>query len=89
MKEFELTLQEQIISDIIFERVAQDTKWGDQVDNTDHLWTAILAEEFGEAAKEVLETGAMNGKLRYELIQCAAVCVAWIEALDRRNDYGS
>jgi len=78
-----------ILKDIVAERIRQDEKWGDQVANTDYLWATILLEEVGEAAKEVLETGAMNGKLRYELIQCAAVCVAWIEALDRRNDYGS
>lgn len=43
-------------------------------------WRHILAEEVFEAFAE--EDPA---KLRTELVQCAAVCVAWIEALDRRN----
>lgn len=68
---------------------------------------AILAEEFGETAKEVteeiiLETKARKQhlhpkdsevwniprvallrKMRTELIQVAAVCVAWVEGLDK------
>jgi hypothetical protein len=40
---------------------------------------AILAEEFGEVARDVVERGE---GLRRELIQIAAVCVAWIERLD-------
>lgn len=61
---------------------------------------AVLAEEFGEVAKEVTEEiiietriGAQRARLaeqlpvihknlRKELIQVAAVCVAWIEAMD-------
>lgn len=48
----------------------------------------VLAEEFGEVSKEVCEQ--LNGKydpfnLRAELIQVAAVCVAWIEALDEEE----
>lgn len=61
---------------------------------------AVLLEEVGEAAKEVVEeiiqidkaaavfpSSSMNIRdtkvdLRKELIQVAAVCVAWLEALD-------
>jgi hypothetical protein len=64
---------------------------------------AVLAEEFGEVSKEVVEHiiavrkhARMSvpeaipdyketiycDKIRKELIQVAAVCVAWIEALD-------
>lgn len=47
-----------------------------------------LVEEVGEAAEAVLERNGFIGKpkgtdLRKELIQVAAVAVAWIEALDR------
>ena len=42
-------------------------------------WAAILAEEVGEAFQERDEA-----KLRTELVQVAAVAVAWIEAIDRR-----
>lgn len=67
---------------------------------------AVLAEEFGEISKEVVEGIIKAGKLaltfprsdagqlastlaaevdellRKELVQVAAVCVAWIEAID-------
>ena len=47
---------------------------------------AVLAEEFGEVAKhvteEVISADRLNReKLRAELIQVAAVAVAWSEAL--------
>lgn len=43
-------------------------------------WRHILAEEFGEAMAE-----SDPALLRKELIEVAAVCVKWIEALDRRS----
>jgi hypothetical protein len=54
------------------------------------MWNAILSEEVGESAQEVLtlewgeEAGGGHGNLREELVQVAAVAVAWIEAIDRR-----
>jgi NTP pyrophosphatase (non-canonical NTP hydrolase) len=42
-------------------------------------WTHILVEEVYEALAEVDST-----ELRKELVQVAAVAVAWVEALDRR-----
>jgi len=47
--------------------------------------TAVLAEEFGEVANAALEVGYGSGSLahlREELIQTAAVAVAWVEYLD-------
>jgi len=43
-------------------------------------WSDILAEEVAEANAE-----RDPAKLRAELVQVAAVAVAWIEAIDRRN----
>lgn len=43
-------------------------------------WEAILSEEYAEALAE--EDPA---RLRTELLQVAAVCVAWVEAIDRRK----
>lgn len=43
-------------------------------------WAAILAEEVGEALQE-----DDPAKLRAELLQVAAVAVAWVEAIDRRE----
>lgn len=42
-------------------------------------WAAILLEEVGEALQE-----DDPARLRAELVQVAAVAVAWIQALDRR-----
>lgn len=43
-------------------------------------WDGILLEEVYEALAE-----ADPVRLREELIQAAAVCVAWVESLDRRT----
>jgi NTP pyrophosphatase (non-canonical NTP hydrolase) len=46
---------------------------------------AVLAEEFGEVAREVCDQRPAEpppDNLRVELIQVAAVCLAWIEGLD-------
>ena len=48
----------------------------------------VIAEEFGEVSREVcegmrqLQRDAYRERLRTELIQLAACCVAWCEALD-------
>lgn len=54
---------------------------------TDVECLAVFAEEFGEVAHEVTDgmpspIGADQTELRKELLQCAAVCVAWIERID-------
>jgi len=58
---------------------------------------AVLGEEVGEVARAMLERGFVpkhlvgevdaigDPELRSELIQVAAVAVAWVEAIDRRN----
>lgn len=93
-----------VLTEVYFEREAQDAKWGEQNHpdgtsnelqcNADYArdlcdfaasrgtvtWQHILGEEFAEAlAEEDPE------KLRAELVQVAAVAVAWIEAIDRRG----
>lgn len=79
--------QHQVVLDVIKERIRQDTKWGNQDHKSDLLWFAILAEEFGELAKSMLDAGGGGdaGLPDYEeLIQTAAVAVAWAEAMRRR-----
>jgi len=44
-------------------------------------WSAILQEEVSEAVAAIGDDAA----LRRELVQVAAVAVAWIEAIDRRG----
>ena len=71
-----------VLEDILLEREYQEHKWGDQVENSNELWNVIATEEVGEAAREIYEHG---NNLYGELIQCAAVYMAWAEAL-RRNE---
>lgn len=70
-----------VMANVATERARQKKKWGQQ-DHDDGKWALILMEEVGEAAQASLEATPLN--LRAELVQTAAVVVAWVEALDRR-----
>jgi hypothetical protein len=74
-------------------RAAQAAKWGGQ-----HAWgrgdcssrevdetvkATVLAEECGEVGRAVLD--ARHGDLRRELIQVAAVAVAWLESFEEEG----
>lgn len=77
-----------VYGDVRAERKRQDEKWGDQSDNDDHDWSDVLGEEFGEVCKARLHNkfgGEEAGNLRVELIQTAAVSIAWAEAIDKRG----
>lgn len=74
---------------ILAERDRQEERYPERtcadvrMSNPDRL--TVLAEEFGEVAKETCdELRGFNKRapLREELIQVAAVAVAWIEGLD-------
>jgi NTP pyrophosphatase (non-canonical NTP hydrolase) len=72
--------------DIVKERRNQDKKWGEQ-NHDDYTWHAILTEEIGEVSQAILHDrfgGAAAGTVRAELVQVAAVALAWIECIDRR-----
>jgi NTP pyrophosphatase (non-canonical NTP hydrolase) len=73
-----------IFEKIAAERTRQDAKWGEQ-NHADPKWLAILVEEVGEVAKAMLEHNEAQG----ELVQCAAVLVAWLECRDRRQIGGA
>jgi NTP pyrophosphatase (non-canonical NTP hydrolase) len=79
---------ESVLRFIRYERGLQDAKWGVQ-DHPLMTWLGILAEEFGEAAKEINEFHFRDGNIgnmRDELVQTAAVAVAMIEYIDRHTD---
>lgn len=69
------------IADLQAERERQDKTFHHQ-DHAASRWLAILTEEVGEVAKEVVDAESV-GRLRAEIVQVAAVAVAWLEALDR------
>lgn len=74
-----------IMRDLANERDRQDAKWGEQ-NHDDKTWLPILAEEFGEVARAMLQQdGDKSGDLADELVQVAAVAVAWLEAIERRG----
>lgn len=83
-----------VLDEVRAERGSQERKWGPQ-NHDDFPWLSILVEEVGEAAMAVNEANFEGGSnygnyadLRAELVQCAAVCIAWVEAIDRRSDSG-
>lgn len=59
------------------ERARQDARFGSHEWVPDYLWLAILTEEVGEVARDLQE----RRDVRRELVQVAAVAVAWLEAL--------
>lgn len=78
-----LTNRDVILAHVSEERDRQDAKWGgvpgeDRRD--DHTYAAVLGEEFGEVCQAWLQRDTTA--LREELVQTAAVAVAWIEELD-------
>jgi NTP pyrophosphatase (non-canonical NTP hydrolase) len=91
---FKETLRHAALQDIINERKSQIEKWGDQ-NHGDLKWLSILVEEIGEVAKVVTEDCPAGVRvmshekcqenLEEELIQIAAVCVAWIECIRNTN----
>ncbi|WP_286589676.1 MazG-like family protein [Sphingobacterium sp. N143] len=80
--------QENIAKECLSECDRQLDKWGVQNHNP-LMWHAILGEEFGEVAKEVVEYSFDVSKIyrlkkmREELIQVAAVAISFVDSLDR------
>lgn len=65
------------------ERDRQDAKWGPLPRNLSMMtWLTVLTEEVGECARAILKRDL--GNLITEIIQVAAVAIAWME-----DDWGS
>ena len=70
-----------VLAMIRIERERQDAEWGEQ-NHEDLYWLGILMEEVGEIAKAIIECRPADvGK---ELVEAAAVSVAWLECLKRK-----
>ena len=75
-----------VFEDIIEERERQKVIWGEDSDNFHHneyLAYTVLGEEVGEIAKALLDKDREN--LKEELIQVAAVCVKWLEMINKKE----
>ena len=83
-------LSGEVLTEVAEERLGQDAKWGEQ-NHEPEIWLSILTEEVGELATAMLRTRfhAYEHRkvedMRREAIQVAAVAVAFIECLDRRE----
>jgi len=82
-------IERKVIELIVGERIRQDVKWGEQ-NHPDLYWLGILMEEVGEVAKAVIEKAAnvreekcAKEVVHLELVQVAAVAVAWLECIER------
>ena len=69
------------------EREFQIAKWGglkagnvEHPDTNPHWKLAVLMEEVGEVSKALID-GEPMARVRSELIQVAAVAVAWLESM--------
>lgn len=75
------------LRDVLAERKRQDAKWGEQ-NHDPFLYLTILGEEYGETCQAALEArfgkGSL-GHLRLEAVQVAAVALAIVECLDRKQ----
>jgi hypothetical protein len=58
-------------------------KWGEQ-NHPSLYWLAILTKEVGELAQTIIDDG-WPVQTRKELVQVAAVAVAWLEAMNRNE----
>lgn len=79
-----------VLFDVLQERARQNESWGLQR-HSPELWLAIVTEEVGETAQSVLHDrfgGKAKGTLRKELVQLAAVAIAWLEAIDDPDGVG-
>lgn len=85
-----MAILEEIIEEVRLERIRQDDKWGWPRNHEPSWWLTILAEEFGEFAREVCDRSFENGEwldnMREELIQVAAVAIAAVEDLDQQAE---
>lgn len=75
-----------VLLEVLEERHRQDQKWGEQ-NHAPGPWMLILAEEVGEVARAALANIFAEANdaqsVRRELIEVAAVAVAWAQSIDR------
>lgn len=72
-----------IYEEIRAERARQDAKFGANRVMPASSWLPVLVEEVGEVGSACLDDGQdAHGDLRAELVQVAAVAVAWLESID-------
>jgi len=78
-----VAVRRRVYARIDAERAHQDEKWQGRtcVEEADETALPVLVEEVGEVAQAMLEGGDIQG----ELVQVAAVVVAWLERLEAED----
>jgi NTP pyrophosphatase (non-canonical NTP hydrolase) len=85
-----ITLNENKVIDLVqAEKDRQLNKWGES-NYSPYLWHAVLSEEVGEVAQELVNYSLTNDiqrlkDARKELIQVAAVAISFVESMDRNE----
>lgn len=74
-----------VFSVIRDKRLRRDKKWGEQ-NHHNLCWLAILVEEVGELSKQLIEQPDLVPLDKAELVQVAAVAVAWLQCLERNEE---
>ena len=72
-----------IIEQFLSERETFDKKFSEQTSHPDDFWNTILTRETGKIADAVYEE--TPSVLYNGLVRCGAVCMAWAEAIQKRN----
>ena len=78
-------VQKLVLKDVVQERKRQASIWGDQRHNSHETWNVIGVEEVGEVARAIYEKDDIS-HLYEEIIQVAAVYVAWAESIQQLNE---
>jgi NTP pyrophosphatase (non-canonical NTP hydrolase) len=78
-------VQKLVLKDVVQERKRQASIWGEQRHNSHETWNVIGVEEVGEVARAIYEKDDIS-HLYEEIIQVAAVYVAWAESIQQLNE---
>ena len=85
-----MTRNDTVIGDVIAERARQDSEWGGPEHDDTHApleWVAILIKHVGKVADMALAADQRDAALdliRPRFVKMAAICIAAIEAIDRK-----
>lgn len=80
-----------VVDEVVLERRKQDAQWGGARHDDSHSmwdWLGLIKTFIFKADKAYSRYDGVeaSSQVRRRLIQVAALCVAAVEAIDRRND---